>query len=115
MHPNNVYNGRGRLVYDPIEVAIDNSKKATFLLAINNKRKTKDSTYVDDVDFVSCEVWDSAAEYVLKYFKKGQHVEIIGSLKSYPVKVVKDGEEINFYKSFIRVSSFNSIAPNKQD
>jgi|JI10StandDraft_1071094.scaffolds.fasta_scaffold1221952_1 single-stranded DNA-binding protein len=115
MYANNIYSGRGRLVYDPLEIPIENAKKVTFLLAINNRRKTRDTGYVDDVDFVSCEVWDSAAEYIIKHFKKGHHLEVVGSLKSYPVKVTKDGNEVNFYKSYIRVNAFNSIESNKSE
>lgn len=111
MHTNNLFSGRGRLVYDPRKTELDGGiVKAGFVIAINNRRKTKEGTYVDDVDFVNCEVWDSAAEHVLNKYKKGQELEIIGSLKSYACPFFdKEGKEVNVYRSFIRVNSFSPI------
>lgn len=110
MYTNNVFQGRGRLVYDPKKVEVGESVKANFVIAINNRRKTKTDEYVDDTDFLNCEVWDSAAEVVLNKYKKGQELEIIGAIKSYPSKFFDaEGKEITVHRSYIRVNGFSAI------
>ena len=111
MYTNNVFKGRGRLVKDPFKSELDSgATKATFILAINNKRKTKEGEYVDDVDFLSCEIWDSAAELVLNKYKKGQELEVVGAIKSYGSKFFNEsGQEVNVYRSYVRVNGFSPL------
>ncbi len=110
MHTNNVWCGRGRLTYDPKEIKIENNKKAQFTIAINNKRRTKDEQYIEDTEFLNCEVWDSAADYVLSKYKKGQELEIIGTLKSYQATYYNEtGQPINIARNYVRVNSFSPL------
>ena len=117
MYTNNVFKGRGRLVQDPKKVDInETTKKAYFAIAINNRRKTKDGQYVDDTDFVNCEVWDSAADIVLSKYKKGQELEVIGAIKSYSTKFFdSEGKEVNVHRSYIRVNSFSPLRGPKAE
>ena len=110
MYTNNVFQGRGRLTQDPREIKVENATKALFTIAINNRRKTKDEQYVDDTEFLTCEVWDSAADHILSKYKKGQELEIIGTLKSYPVKLFdQSGKEVSINRNYIRVNSFSPL------
>jgi single-stranded DNA-binding protein len=116
-YTNNIWHGRGRLVADPKIYKNDNApSKAIFVLAINNKRKTRDNQFVDDVDFMQCELWDSASEIISK-FGKGHEIEVIGQMRSYAVKAMVENEgEKTFYRTYCRVTSFTPLrAPKPKD
>jgi single-stranded DNA-binding protein len=113
-HTNNIWHGRGRLTSDPkIYETKDGPSKAIFTIAINNRRKTKENTYVDDADFINCEVWDSAAKSIAKY-GKGYELELVGTMKSYTRKMVlQSGEEKTVSSIYCRVTSFTPLRPSK--
>ena len=74
-YPMNIAALSGRLVADP-ELRYTSTSKpvATFTIAVD-RPGTKDKT-----DFISCVAWDKKAEFVSKYFKKGQRIEASGVL-----------------------------------
>lgn len=47
----------------------------TFSIAVNRKFKS------DEADFINCTAWRQTAEFISKYFKKGQEICINGSLQ----------------------------------
>lgn len=64
----------GRLGQDPEVRYTQNGKAvASFSLAI---QQTKEITH-----WVQCEAWEATAEFVNKYFRKGDGIEIVGGLK----------------------------------
>ena len=71
----------GRLTRDP-ELRRTNSgtSVASFTLAVDEDRANKE-TGTKDTDFIDCVAWASAAEFVSKYFCKGQMAVVCGRLK----------------------------------
>ena len=67
----------GRLTAKP-ELKHTNNDVAvcTFDVAVPRPRKN------DVTDFIRCTAWRGTAEFVSKYFDKGQRIEVIGSLTS---------------------------------
>lgn len=67
----------GRLTAD-VEIRQTQSELAvvSFTLAVKRPR-TKDVT-----DFINCVAWRQQAEFLNKYFKKGDPVEVVGTLTS---------------------------------
>lgn len=67
----------GRLVRDP-ELRRTQSGKgvANFTVAVDKMKKE------DGADFISCVAWDSTAEFVNTYFKKGSMIALTGRLST---------------------------------
>ena len=82
----------GRLTRD-VETrytATNNVQVSSFSLAVN-RRFTKDNT--QQADFINIVVWGKTAEFVSKYFKKGQQVAIRGRLSTRDY-TDKDGKKV---------------------
>ena len=71
----NKFIGLGRLTKDPELRSTQSGLKITsFTLAINRNFKNKDGNY--DADFLNCQAFDKRAEFIEKYFKKGNMMAI---------------------------------------
>ena len=67
----------GRLVKDPeLRSTTNGTPVASFTLAVN--RRGKD----DGTDFLDIVAWNKTAEFVSKYFTKGQQVAVAGRIQS---------------------------------
>lgn len=67
---------KGRLTKNPeIKQTASGVSVCTFSIAVNRKFKS------DEADFINCTAWRQAAEFISKYFKKGQEICINGSLQ----------------------------------
>ena len=53
---------------------------ASFSLAVQRNFKNGNGEY--DTDFINCNAWRGQAEFLCKYFDKGQLVTVVGSLTS---------------------------------
>lgn len=71
----------GRLTKD-IELATTQSgvKKCTFTVAVRRKFKNNDGEY--ESDFIRCVAWRKTAEFIAKYFSKGQQIGIAGTIQT---------------------------------
>ena len=72
----------GRLGRDP-EVRYTNTNNtmvATFSLAVN--RRFAKQGEERKADFLQIVAWDKTAEFVSKYFKKGQQVSVVGRIET---------------------------------
>lgn len=68
---------KGRLTKDPeIKITTNDAKVCTFSIAVN-RRFSKEN----EADFINCTAWRQTAEFIHKYFKKGQEICINGSLQ----------------------------------
>lgn len=72
---------QGRLTADPKVNVYGGKTKVVFNLANNRKYKNKDKVVVEEVCFVDIEAWNTLADVVVKYFKKGSVAIIEGRLK----------------------------------
>lgn len=71
----------GRLTRDP-EVRYTqatNTMVTSFTLAVN-RRFVKQGE--QQADFINCVAWNKTAEFVSKYFRKGQQVAIVGRIQT---------------------------------
>ncbi len=89
----------GRLVADPelrkTESGISNCR---FSVAVQEDYKNKDGSR--DVDYITCVAWRQTAEFVTRYFKKGQPILIDGKIKSRTYE--KEGQK--HYETYIKVA-----------
>lgn len=71
----------GRLTKDPDlrYTSGNNTAVASFTLAVN-RRMAKEGQ--PQVDFINCISWSKGAEFVNKYFRKGQQVAVIGRIQT---------------------------------
>lgn len=60
----------------------------SFRIAVQRRFKNSEGNY--DADFFNCVAWRSSAEFISKYFSKGDPIEIGGSLQSRNYE--KDGQ-----------------------
>ena len=73
----NSFIGMGRFTKDPEMRTTNNGKfVTTFTLAIDRDYDR------DKTDFVQCVAWDRTAEFVNRYFQKGQLAVVAGSFQS---------------------------------
>lgn len=121
----------GRLTKDPElrYTSGNNTAVCSFTIAVN-RRMAKEGQ--PQADFINCISWSKSAEFVSKYFKKGQQIVVIGriqtrswedneSRKHYATEVVT--EEVYFAgsrpKSDMNSSdaddSSNQLQPEEED
>lgn len=103
----------GNVTRDPeVRVVKSGSKEtkvANFTLASNRHFTRADGSKDKEVTFVDCEVWDSGAETIGQFVKKGSPLLIEGSLKLDTWET--DGEKRSKLK--VRVNRFDLGPRNK--
>ena len=85
----NNLNITGRIVYEPELKTTQNG--ATFIsnrIAVNRNDKNKTT------DFFNFQAWNKTADFICKYFKKGDPIEITGRLQTDSYEK-KDGTKVN--------------------
>lgn len=96
----------GRLTSDPELKFTQNDVKYTrFTVAINRGKEDQKT------DFIDCVAWNNTAEFICKYFKKGQLIAIDGEIKTSVYE--KDGE--NRKQVNVRVKSASFAGFNKSN
>ena len=73
---------KGRLTRDP-EIRFtqtNNTKVAAFGIAVNRKFKNQEGNY--DADFFNCTAFGASANFIEKYFKKGQEALVQGRIQN---------------------------------
>ena len=67
----------GRLTKDPEKrfTQTNNKQVSNFTLAVNRR-------FTEGTDFLNIVAWNKTAEFVSKYFKKGQQVAVIGNIQT---------------------------------
>lgn len=105
---------KGNLTRDPEKRNINAGGRSTavtnFSIAVNRHFKRNDGTKDKEVTYVDCEAWDTGAETIAKYLKKGDPLLIHGALKL-------DTWETNGQKRSrlkIRVNSFEFLGGSKK-
>lgn len=70
----------GRLTKDP---EIRNTQQGTMVCSFSmavNRRFAKEGQ--QNADFINCTAWRNTAEFISKYFSKGNMISVVGSLQS---------------------------------
>ncbi len=71
----------GRLTADPeLKQTQGGTGVCRFTVAVNRKFRNSQGGY--DADFISCTAWRQTAEFICKYFGKGQMICIEGTLRT---------------------------------
>lgn len=71
----------GRLTKDPELIATASGvNKCSFSIAVNRNFKNSQGEY--EADFISCVAWKGQAEFVSKYFGKGNLIGVLGRLQT---------------------------------
>lgn len=71
----------GRLTADPeLRQTPNGINVCSFSIAVQSNMKNADGTYKSD--FINCVAWRSSAEFIIKYFKKGQRIGLNGSIQT---------------------------------
>lgn len=84
----------GRLVKDPeVKLTSNQTKFCSFTIAVD--RRYKDANGQRQADFISCVAWKQTAEFIQKYFHKGNRIGICGSIQT------RSYEDQNGQKHFV--------------
>lgn len=79
MSVGNSFNLIGRITHDLELRTVGESTLLNFSLARNRTYKNKDGEY--ETDFFNCIAWGNTAEFIGKYFEKGQRIAVSGELR----------------------------------
>lgn len=100
----------GRICSDiELKNTTSNVNVCSFRIAVNRRFKNSEGNY--DADFISCVAWRSNAEFINKYFKKGDPIEVIGSIQTRDYE--KDGQKV--YVTEVVVDEANFTLSKKQE
>ena len=75
----------GRLTADPdirYTTGEKNTAIATFTLAVNRRFVKRDDPNAQTADFIRCQAFGKQAEFMEKYFRKGQKADITGRIQT---------------------------------
>lgn len=102
----------GRFVADPeLRTTQSGISVIRFTIAVNRpKQKGKDS----EADFIKCVAWRQTADFISKYFQKGDPIEIEGSLR---VEKYQDKkyEDVTHYETYVLVDHVEFTLSKKND
>ncbi len=80
----------------------------SFRIAVQRRFKNADGNY--DADFINCTAWRGNADFISKYFKKGDPIELTGSIQTRDYE--KDGQK--HYITEVVVDEANFTLSKKQ-
>lgn len=103
---NNV-NLSGRLVHEP-ETKTTKNGNVYLPLRIAVTRNDKDRT----TDFINCRAWSKTAEFIAKYFRKGDPIELAGRIQTDTFKR-QDGS--NGSETYVNITEANFTLSKKTE
>lgn len=102
----------GRLTADPeLRQTQNGISSCRFTLAVNRNFKNASGGY--DADFVQCTAWKQTAEFIAKYFNKGQMICIDGTLRTSSYQD-KNHPDITHYTTDVNVNSAEFCGKSEQ-
>lgn len=107
--------GIGRLVADP-ELKVINTEdgrevKVVKFTLVSNEVRGKGENRKQDAHFFDCEAWDSGAQVIADYVKKGDQLLVEAKLREQKW-TNSDGE--NRRKTLLRIESFELVSNRKR-
>lgn len=103
----------GRLTADPeLRQTQSGLSSCRFTIAVNRSYKNDKGEY--EADFVSCIAWRQTADFICKYFKKGQMIALDGELRtgSYQDRTHSD---VKHFTTDVYVSSVEFCGDKKKN
>ena len=95
----NVITLMGRLTVDPELKTTNNGNSVTsFTLAVDRSYTPKGEQ--KQTDFINCVAWRGTAEFISKYFRKGQRMAVKGELQQ-RTYTANDGSKRNVYEVIV--------------
>lgn len=80
----------GRMAKDPeLRTTASGTSVTSFCLAVPRRFKDANGDY--PTDWIDCVAWKNTAEFICKYFKKGQQIAVVGSNQTRMYE--KDGDK----------------------
>lgn len=76
----------------------------SFRIAVQRRFKNAEGNY--DADFISCVAWRNSADFISKYFSKGDPIEIGGSIQTRNYE--KDGQKVYITEVVVDEAGFVS-------
>lgn len=97
----------GRLTKDPdLKTTQSGLSVCRFTVAVDRPYSKEKQT-----DFINCIAWRQTADFICKYFTKGQRIALIGSIQTGSYE--KDGSKV--YTTEVNVSSVEFCESKKQN
>lgn len=94
----------GRLTTDPaLKMTPNNTPYVTFNLAVS--RPTSKEGQEHQTDFITCTAWRGIAEFIVKYFHKGETLAVVGAIQTHKYKD-KEGNPRKYTEVRVREASF---------
>lgn len=103
----------GRLTRDvELKTTASGVSVASFSIAVNRRFKNADGGY--DADFINCVAWRQQAEFIGKYFKKGQLIGLVGSIQTRTYDD-KDGKKVYVTEVVVDEAEFVGSKSDKKE
>ncbi len=103
----------GRMVAAPELKATTNGTSVTsFSIAVQKRFKDADGNY--GVDFIDCVAWKQTAEFLAKFFTRGQQVAIAGSIQTRTYKT-QSGENRKVTEVLVDEAYFCGDSKKQED
>lgn len=100
---------QGRLTANPeLKHTQSNKPVTSFTLAVDRSYKQENGP---TADFISCVAWDKNAEFITKYFNKGQEMLVEGELQ---VRTYTDQQGVKKYITEVKVDRAHFCGPKQQ-
>ncbi len=100
----------GRICSDiELKTTTSNVSVCSFRIAVSRRFKNAEGNY--DADFISCQAWRSNADFIGKYFKKGDPIELCGSIQTRNYE--KDGQKV--YVTEVVIDEVGFVLSKKQE
>ena len=97
----------GRLVYEPeLKETSTGKKYISTRLAVGRNDKNKTT------DFFNIKAWDNTAEFIVKYFHKGEPIEIVGRLRT-DTREKEDGSKVT--ETYVSITEVNFVLSRKTE
>jgi len=100
----------GRLTADPeLKLTGNNIAVVNFTVAVD--RKYKDANGQKQADFINCVAWRQTADFIGKYFRKGQRIGLEGSIQT---RTYDDNNGVRHYVTEVLVDNAEFVEPANQ-
>lgn len=99
----------GRMVKEPdLKMTQNQTPFCNFTVAVD--RRFKDQNGNRQADFISCVAWNQTAQFIQKYFHKGNRIGIVGSIQTRGYE--KDGQKVFITEVVVDEAEFVESASN---
>lgn len=100
----------GRITADPEIKTTEESRYCKFCLAVQRQKKKGEETA--ETDFFNCKAWNSTADVIGKWYKKGDMMMVVGNLRNN--RYEKDGQNRIATEVNVREIHFTGNKRNSQ-